>query len=98
MDGATVLDCGLGVRGFGVVLPVARDLEVVEASDPEASETARFHLSTRGTRHRAAATYASHCPGSVVFVASHDGPISCMLGDSATPRVLVWRLGSGELL
>jgi hypothetical protein len=98
MDGATVLDCGLGIRGFGVVLPVVRDLAVVEARDVEAREMGRYHLSTRGTRHRAAATYASHSPGSVVFVASHDGPLSCMLGDPGTSRVLVWRLGSGELL
>ncbi len=98
MDGATVLDCGLAIRGFGVVLPVARDLDVVEARDRDGRECARFHLSTKGTRHRAAATYASHSPGSLVFVASHDGPVSCMLRDSETARVTVWRLGSGELV
>lgn len=96
-DGATVLDCALGLRGFGVVLPVAREIEVVEALDAEATAVSVYDLSTRGTRHRAAVTYAKRFPGSVVFIASHDGPVSCLLGSSkADEPVTLWRLGSGE--
>lgn len=94
MDGATILDCGLGLRGFGVVLPVARDVEVLEASDAQATVVRPFDLSTRGTRHRAGVTYARKFPGSVVFVASHDGPVSCLLARESDDKVLLWRLGS----
>ncbi len=96
MDGATVLDSGLGLRGFGVVLPVHNDVDVVRASDTEASEVSELDMSTRGTRHRAAATYAMAFPRSVVFVASHDGPVSCLLADAANKRVLLWRVGANR--
>lgn len=95
-DGATVLDRALGLRGFGVVLPVAREIEVVEALDAEATTVYAYDLSTRGTRHRAAVTYAKRFPGSVVFIASHDGPVSCLLGNEIDEPVTLWRLGSGE--
>lgn len=92
MDGATVLDCSLGLRGFGVVLPVARDIEVLEALDPEAAGVVEYDLSTRGTRHRAAATYTAKFPGSVVFVASNDGPLSCLVWSEPRRAVLLWRV------
>jgi len=98
MDGATVLDCGLGLRGFGVVLPVTRDIDVVEAQDPDAESVDAYDLSRRGTRHRAAASYAKRYPGSVVFVASHDGPVNCVLRDPQSDRVILWRLGLAEFL
>ncbi len=98
MDGATVFDSALGLRGFGVVLPVARDVDVVRAIDAEATTLEAYDLSTRGTRHRAAVTYAMLYPGSVVFVASHDGPVACLVGDPARSRVVLWRLGSGGFL
>ncbi len=98
MDGATILDCALGLRGFGVVLPVARDIEVVEATDPEATFVTGYDLWTRGARHRAAVTYARKVPGSVVFIASQDGPVSCLFSERGGGRVILWRLGSGEFL
>jgi hypothetical protein len=98
MDGATVLDCALGLRGFGVVLPVAREILVHEAADPEALELSPYDLSTRGTRHRAAANYAEGYPGSVVFVASQDGVVSCLLAGGDEKQVWLWRWGSGAFL
>lgn len=95
MDGATVLDCALGLRGFGVVLPVARDIEVFEAADLDGEELAAYELSTRGTRHRAAVTYADTYAGSVVFVASHDGPVSCALRSEGADNVKIWQLNTG---
>jgi hypothetical protein len=94
MDGATVLDCALGLCGFGVVLPVARDIEVVEAGDAEATFDAAHDLSTRGARHGAAVTYAKNFPGSVVFAASQDGAVSCLFAEQASHRVTLWRLGA----
>lgn len=97
MDGATVLDCALGLRGFGVVLPVAREIEALEALDLEAQMVHPYALSTRGTRHRAAITYASRFPGNVVFIASHDGPVSAAVRDERREHVLVFRLGSAQV-
>jgi len=98
MDGATVLDCALGLRGFGVVLPVAKDVEVVEAEDGEATQLLPYDLTTHGTRHRAAVNYALDFPGSVVFLASHDGPVCCLVADEDGERVHLWRLGDGGVL
>ena len=95
MDGATVLDCALGLRGFGVVLPVAREIEVLEALDLEGESVSPYELATRGTRHRASATYADTYAGSVVFIASHDGPVSCALRNEGSARVKIWQVGKG---
>jgi len=98
MDGATVLDCALGLRGFGVVLPVARNVDVMAATDAEGTLLSAYDLATRGTRHRAAANYAEDYPGSVVFVASQDGVVSCLLAAGDSKQVLLWRWGSGAFL
>ncbi len=95
-DGATVLDRSLGLLGFGVVLPVTHPGTVLEAYDAEGVTVCAFDLGTRGTRHRAAATYARAHPGCVVFVASQDGEIACCLRDKARDFVLVWRFGPRE--
>jgi hypothetical protein len=52
---------------------------------------------TRGTRHRASATYAADHPGSIVFVASEDGQVSCMLRDPASKEVVIWRVGPSDV-
>jgi hypothetical protein len=88
IDGATVLTRGLALAAFGVVLPVrARTIAVAGA-------TARpIDFDVRGTRHRASALYAADHPGSVVFVASEDGQVTCMLREGADDLVVVWHLG-----
>ncbi|MBI2395578.1 MAG: hypothetical protein HYV09_38790 [Deltaproteobacteria bacterium] len=91
LDGATILDRSLGVRGFGVVLPIAPRVAVVEALDAEAQHRAEFMLERRGARHHAAASYASSHFGSVVFAASTDGGLACMLRESDASPVLLWR-------
>src|SRR5690606_22972472 len=95
-DGATVLDRGLGLLGFGVVLPVTEPGVVMEVLDAEGETLSHFDLNTRGTRHRAAATYARLHPGSVVFVASQDGEIACLFRETTWENVLVWRFGPRE--
>lgn len=88
IDGATVLTRGLALSAFGVVLPVrARAVEVAGAA------ARPIDLEVRGTRHRASAMYAADHPGSVVFVASEDGLVTCMLRESDGDRVAVWHLG-----
>lgn len=94
IDGALVIDRNLALRAFGVVLPVGRPTAMAEASDHEGLQVRPIDLSSRGTRHRAAATYAGEHPGTIVFVASEDGQISCMFRDPSREHTLLWRLGA----
>jgi hypothetical protein len=95
-DGAAVLDRGLGLLGFGLVLPVSSPDDVMEAISPEADVLKPFDLGVRGTRHRAAATYAKMHPGCVVFVASQDGEIACIFREPDWEHAVAWRFGSRE--
>lgn len=96
IDGATVLNRNLTVVAFGVTLPVAGNgRRIMEAGDPDGIQRRPFDLGSHGTRHGAGVTYADQHPGSVVFVASQDGPISCMFRTSSHDDVMVWRFGRG---
>jgi hypothetical protein len=97
LDGATLLDRELGLRGFGVVLSILPEVRVSEACDAEASREAPFAFSQHGARHRAAASYAFANPGSVVFVASADGGLGCLLREPGAPRALLWRFRPSDL-
>lgn len=97
IDGATVLNHGLALSAFGVILPVEGDLRVVEACDPAASSLHPIDLGHRGTRHRAGAICAARNPGSAVFVASTDGQVNAFLREDHHDLVMMWRLGLLEL-
>jgi hypothetical protein len=97
LDGATVLDAQLNVLGFGIILPVVEDMLVLEALDAAARSPVHFPMHQYGARHRAAASYAGTHPASLVFVASADGDITCMLREPGIPHVLAWRFRSGDL-
>jgi hypothetical protein len=97
IDGATVLNRNLALVAFGVILPVAQETRVVATADPEGTYVRAVDLGSRGTRHRAAATYAGAHPGSVVFVASEDGHVMCMLRRSKETPVVLWRLGAADV-
>lgn len=93
IDGAVLLNRDLALIAFGVILPVRQQIDVFDATETENARLVDF--GSRGTRHRAAATYAAEHPGSVVFVASEDGQVSCMLRDSLAAPVRLWRLVAG---
>ena len=95
-DGATVLDRSLALLGFGIVLPVVQPWSVMEALDVEGTIKRPFDLGTRGTRHRAAATYARTTPGCIVFVASQDGEMGCMYRSPEWDNAVLWRFGPCE--
>lgn len=95
-DGATVLDRSLALLGFGIVLPVVQPWSVMEALDVEGTIKRPFDLGTRGTRHRAAATYARTTPGCIVFVASQDGEMGCMYRSPEWDNAVLWRFGPRE--
>ena len=96
VDGAVVVSAELALLAFGVVLPVGRETVISEASDSEGVNARVVDFGSRGTRHRASATYAAEHPGSVVFVVSEDGQISCFYRDPDDERTLLWRLGAGD--
>jgi DNA integrity scanning protein DisA with diadenylate cyclase activity len=93
IDGALVLNRSLALIAFGAILRVGRSATIREAIDAEGTRHRTIDLESRGTRHRAAATYAADHPGAVVFVASEDGQVSCLFRDRAHRHVLLWRLG-----
>ena len=90
VDGAVVLNRDLALTAFGVILPVGRSVPVEERHEGGPAIPVAFD--SRGTRHRAAATYAAEHPGSVVFVASEDGQVSCLLREETTTAVRLWHL------
>jgi hypothetical protein len=97
IDGAILLNRHLALVAFGVMLPLGRPTALMEAADAEGIRARNVDLGIRGTRHHAGATYAAEHPGSVVFVASEDGQVSCMLRDASREHTFLWRLGPDEV-
>jgi len=93
IDGAVLLNRDLALVAFGVMLPLRHPRALAQANDEEGLHARVIDLASRGTRHRAAATYAANHPGHVVFVASEDGDLSCLFREPAHQRTLLWRLG-----
>ena len=89
IDGATLLNRELALVAFGAILPVA---EQFQGRDAETGMT--VDLGSRGTRHRASAVCANRNPGSVVFVASEDGGVTCMLRIPEQDYVTMWFMGA----
>ena len=92
IDGATVLNRHLALVAFGVTLTVSGGERAMVAADIDGLELRQFNTGSRGSRHRAGMSYAWQHPGSVVFVASQDGPVSCMLRSPVREEVIVWLL------
>ncbi len=98
IDGAVLLNRDLALVAFGVILPVGQQIAVVDGTDAASGRACAIDLASRGTRHRASATYAAEHPGSVVFVASEDGQVSCMFREQPQGPVRVWHLAAGTHL
>jgi hypothetical protein len=92
IDGAVLLNRELALVAFGVILPVGQQIAVEEATNVKNGRAALVELGSRGTRHRAGATYAAEHPGSVVFVASEDGQASCMFCEKPGAPARLWHL------
>jgi hypothetical protein len=92
IDGAVLLNRDLALTAFGVILPVGPSISVEGGIDADNNGGSDVDFGARGTRHRAAATYAAAHPGSVVFVASEDGQVSCLLCEHAARPVRLWHL------
>jgi len=66
-------------------------LEARRAQNAEASIHAKLDLSEFGSRHRSAVSFCNAHPGTIAFVLSEDGPISCILRPEADSPVIMWR-------
>jgi len=97
IDGAVLLNRDLALMAFGVILPVGEQIAVTDGTTDENGRARIIDLGSRGTRHRASATYAGEHPGSVVFVASADGQVSCMFREQRDAPVRLWHLAAGKL-
>jgi hypothetical protein len=97
IDGAVLLNRDLALVAFGVILPVGGRIAMTTGNGAEDENAQVVDLGSRGTRHRASATYAQEHPGSVVFVASEDGQVSCMFHERLDAPVRVWNLAAGKL-
>ena len=94
IDGAVLLNRDLALVAFGVILPVRQDVTVEHGADGDRDRSRPVEFGSRGTRHRAAATYATEHPGDVIFVASEDGQVSCIFREQADAPVRLWYLTS----
>jgi hypothetical protein len=96
IDGALILSRTLALIAFGAILRVGGPV-VFEGLDADAAPRRTVDFGSRGTRHRAAATYAAEHPGAVVFVASEDGQVSCLFRDPGHLHPMLWRLGPADV-
>ena len=96
IDGATLLNGDLALISFGAMLPLGRAPALAETVSTDGGEVRPVDLAHHGTRHHAAAAYAANHPGSVVFVASEDGQVSCIHRAAANDHTLIRRLRPAE--
>jgi hypothetical protein len=96
VDGALILTTNLEVIGFGAVVKEIHDAPPIYKSiDVRGEQLETFDLKGLGTRHRSAACFCYKYPGTLAFVASQDGALSCMTTRPNVPghehAVVVWR-------
>ncbi len=76
VDGALVLEHGLGVVGFGGEIRVDLNvLHVEQAHDLDRSRSSRWNVFNDGTRHRSVYRLCAVDPGVVGYVISQDGQV-----------------------
>ncbi|MFP2909777.1 putative sensor domain DACNV-containing protein [Pyxidicoccus sp. 3LFB2] len=74
VDGAVLLSHRMDVLGFGAKLPIPKEREVeVHTVTPQRSVGGPMDLKVRGTRHRAAATFADQNRDGMAVIVSQDG-------------------------
>lgn len=88
-DGTLVVTDRLKALSFGSMLtaPAWRG-EVVSFSGDEPFPSGGVDISKYGARHNSALNFVGHCPGSVAFVFSQDGPITGMTRKN--PDTIYW--------
>lgn len=91
-DGAVILGADLKVLGFGAMFKLSNNLPTARQAPERFSQRAsKFDLAKLGSRHRSAACFCHQHRGSVAFVVSEDGPVSCMTHVDEHGAIVVWR-------
>lgn len=80
VDGALILNCQLGLVGFGATLSaaVSNDSAIIGPDYYGNVTGTEFQIERYGTRHRSAFNLVSAVPDSIAFVISQDGPIRAL--------------------
>ena len=91
VDGLVVMDPDLVVRGYGVEIKNWREPDNLYIAADRLATPAKLRPASYnhfGTRHRSMMRYCSQNPGSIGFVASHDGEVRIitMVGE----RLVMW--------
>lgn len=95
VDNALLMGPNLRVicAGYPIVTPRGKAPQVREATNVQGTPGDRYVMGQHGSRHRAAASFASLHPRGLVFVASQDGHLRCFSRlEEADKMVLVWRI------
>jgi hypothetical protein len=94
VDNALLLGPNLEFLGAGFHIPTFRETRprVRTALDFKGTPGSDYDLGHHGSRHQAAASFAYHNPGGLVFIASEDGPLRCMLRLPEQDHVLLWHI------
>lgn len=93
VDGAVLMSPALEVLGFGLKVPATTTPYIREVDGYQQEKWPRLDLSKRGTRHRAAAAFASASPERLSLLVSqdHSSAIVTTIGIS----VVYWPIGRG---
>ena len=97
IDGAVLMTAGLNVLSFGCKLPGidGERPHVLRAPANAGVEPVVFDLTTRGTRHAAAAVFAETKHGRLAFTVSADGPAACFMWSERFGHVVHWPVHVG---
>jgi hypothetical protein len=87
VDGSVVLDARFQVVAFAAKLEAKSDLTVYHV-DNSGLPSDGYNLSSKGTRHRAGASFAAGGPGRLALTISHDGAGTVFL--QRENRVVAW--------
>jgi hypothetical protein len=91
VDNAVLIGPGFRVLGAQCVVPsTSRDIQVDEVHDVLGKNGHPFDLKRHGSRHRAAAAFASRGEGHLAILSSADGPLRCFL--RVKGKVLMWQV------
>jgi hypothetical protein len=76
LDGALLVSPEMDLLAFGCKLNLSDDPPLLKKVVEYPLKTEPYNLGSHGTRHKAAASFASQKPGRIAICASQDGPVS----------------------
>ena len=96
IDGAVLINAALEVLAFGCKIPTTDgNRPKVRAAPTQGAYTQWFDLTTRGTRHAAAAAFVQKKHGRLAFTVSADGPSACFAWSEQHQNIVHWPVHVG---